>query len=340
MPRLHLPHDPVLVPAVEVRDRHAPGELAVQLHPDRRGRDPHEGGRHGAHQRDDVVHRRRREALLLTVGGCEEVQQIGDEAGRGGVERADTLADGVGGEGLVRDVQPDHRDPPGRAQHDRGGLRVRPHVEFRGRRDVSLRVPTAHEHHLAGQVGDAGLAAQGGRDVGLRPGGHQRDLAGVGEDRVDDDVHAVPGVLGERRRRQRRPVEAGGAVGAGVGGEFAEEGAMGTRGDDRVGGGAVVGRVGDTLDRKRGRCAAVGRGGAHACAGEARDRADGQGVAGHEAERLVPAHRGDGLDAHVRQAGGDEDGEGVVVAGVAVEDEAGRRGGRGHGSSVPPAVGP
>jgi len=127
-------------------------------------------------------------------------------------------------------------------------------------------------------------------------------------------------------------------VGTGIGGEFAEEGAVGTRGDDRVGGGAVVGRGG--AHGGGGVTAVVGRAGAHGGAGEARDRADGQGVAGHEVEGLVPAHRGDGLDAHVRQAGGDEDGEGIVVAGVAVEDEAGRRGGRGHGSSVPPAVGP
>ena len=61
-------------------------------------------------------------------------------------------------------------------------------------------------------------------------------------------------------------------------------------------------------------------------AGDPRDRRYRQCVAGHLPDRLVAVHRGDGHQVDLGITVGEKEGDGVVVTGIAVEDDLGRHG--------------
>ena len=71
----------------------------------------------------------------------------------------------------------------------------------------------AHHDDPLHPLDDAGLLADGKRDVRVRADGHERDRPGiVRQDGVDDEVHGMAFVEVERRGGQHGPVEPGIAV--------------------------------------------------------------------------------------------------------------------------------
>ncbi len=131
----------------------------------------------------------------------------------------------------MRDVQPDHRDGPARAEHDLCGLRVSQDVELGARGHVARVVRSAHQsdathafHKLrvhAGEQGDVGQRAR--RDDGygtrfvvaddVRDEVHRvaRILGGAGGGQLGAVQAAVSvDLLGDDLRRDQRPIRPGG----------------------------------------------------------------------------------------------------------------------------------
>jgi hypothetical protein len=156
---------------------------------------------------------------------------------------------------------------------------------------------TAHEHHLAHPVDDARLLACGEGDVREPAGGHEGDLARLARhDRLDDQIDRVPRVELQRRLGQHGPVHA----------RFAMD-------------------VWGQLDRANERPWAAGReGNPH----QTCDLGHRERVAGDLLERLVAHHGGHGDEFDFWTAVGEQDGDGVVVPGIAVQDDL-----AGHGGS-------
>ena len=192
----------------EVGHGHPEGESAGEFHVERNphglhhGRVDHEG--HGA----GVVHRRVVEALLVFVGVTEELEQFAHESRRRGVDGRDRRGDLGRRERLMRQVEADHGERPRLVEDDVRGLRVDHDVELARRRPVADVDPAAHQHHLLDPGCDARLFAHGQRDVGEGPRRYQGDLAGFGRhDRVDDEVHRVPGIERQRGLGQHGTIE-------------------------------------------------------------------------------------------------------------------------------------
>lgn len=282
----------------QVGDRHAESERARELDVER--------GPHRAHDArvDDVghgagvVHGRVVEALGVLVGVREEVQQLAREAGRSGTDRGDARGDLIGRERLVGDIEPDHRERPARREHDVRGLRVDDDVELARRAPVAHVHASTHEHDLLDPLDDARLAAHGESDVGEGAGRHERDGARlVRHDRVDDEVDRVAAVELDRGLGQHGPVEPRLSVDVGRRLDLAHERALRPAGERH--------RV------------------------EPDDSGDGERVARDLLDRLI-AHDGrDGEQVDLGRAVGEHEGDRVVVAGVAVQDDL-----LGHGPSL------
>ena len=185
---------------------------------------------------------------------------------------------------LMREMQPSHHQWSAVVEHDVGGLRVDPDVEFGGRGAVAEQ-PATHQRDSGDAMRDVGCEPQGESDVGERSGGHQPHTF-VGAHRVDDVTHGVFAVHHTRGRGQIGAVES--ALTVHVRGVL-------RRGHERPNGALVNRNVEPEkiLHHER-----VVRGGLDGC------------VARH------------GRDAEqVRVARRHHDGQRVVVAGIAVEDD-------------------
>ncbi len=231
-----------------------------------------------------VVDRGMGHAEDVAVGRLEEPQQAEH---RGGERRAECLDPGLHlgrRADLVRQVERDDRQRDAAGDDRGGGLGIDEGVELGGGRDVAEGDRAAHPDDLAR------LAAlcQRRRDVGQR--------AGRDQDRLGRQL------VGDQSQRAAR-------VGA----------------DDGVGQlGAVDARhaVDVGRDHQLARQRAVGAGG-HRHVGAAGQRQHAARVLGRARERLVAGHRRDRHQVDRRVAEREQHRDGVVVAGVAVEDDAG-----------------
>jgi hypothetical protein len=232
-------------------------------------------------------------AFAAVLGGVEAFEEIGpggDGGAYGGAEGAHAFDPRTGGQGLVGDVEGhDHQRHAG-FEHDISGFGVDVDVELgRGGDVAALETAAAHQDDLGHAGDDVGGALEGGGDVGEGAEGAEGDQAcGVGAEGVDEVVDGVLVLQGMGRLGQRDAVEAGLAVDVFGGDELAFQGAV---------------------------CACVDGG---LVAAEFDDLA---GVPLGEGQGHVPGDGGEGKDLKLRAGEGEEDGDGVVLAGVGVDDD-------------------
>ena len=236
--------------------------------------------------RDRVVDRRSLPPVRLAVVDGEELDELRDERADPPGLRQPPLHLRPG-DGLVRDVEPDHRHVDVGGEDERGGLGVGPDVELGSRGHVALGDRPAHDDDLREPVGAVPLEVS--RDVRQRS---RRDERHGSRRRGDGRGNPADGVGRDRlgaRLRQRRAVEAALAVHVRGDDELALERPVGTRGDRHI-------RAASELE--------------HA-----------QRVRGRLLERLVPVGRRHAEELELRAREREEQRDRVVVAGVAVEDD-------------------
>ena len=193
----------------EVGDGHPEREGAGELDVEGHSNDLHDGRVDDERDGAWVVHGRVVEPLLIFVGVTEEREQVTHEPCRAGADGGDRGRDLGGCQGLVREVESDHREWPLLVEDDVRGLGVDDDVELARRAPVAHVDPAAHEHDLLDAFGDARFLPHGERDVREGTGRHEGDLAGLGRhDGVDDEVDGVPGVEFDGGLRQHGPIEA------------------------------------------------------------------------------------------------------------------------------------
>ena len=277
----------------EVGDRHAEGVAPGELDVDRR---------RGGHDRRGRSRRRPRTGRAPAGAGSparrgrcapkNSSSSVTNRAGRG-AERGDAVDDVRGGEGLVGEVEPDHRDRPALAEHDVRGLRVGDDVELGGGAPVAARRsrrPSARPRRTRSAM--RGSLRTASATLVSAAGRHERDRAGlVRHDRLDDDVDGVARV---ERRASARAAPARRV---------------------RCSPWMVVRRLDGRATSGRGQPAANGTPVMPAIVG------DDERVAGDVLQRRVAHHRGDREQLDLRVAVGEQQRDGVVVAGVAVEDD-------------------
>ncbi len=197
----------------------------------------------------------------------------------------------------ARDVPTDELELQARPQHDVDGVRVGPHVVLGDGRDVADVIGDGAHHTVRGmRSGSDGIALERAGDVGQRPEGDERELAGVVVRRLQQGVDGVAGVGRAALEGEADVAHAVGAV-------------------------HVLGRDQRELERRR--LTDVDR---HveapaqlACVERVLDAELERHVAGHDADA-------DHVDARVGQR--DDERDGVVGAGVGVDEE--RAGSRRH----------
>ncbi len=188
---------------------------------------------------------------------------------------------------LLEDVQAVHRDRHTGGQQDRRRLGVVPDVELRDRRGVPGRHGPAHEHDPLDVAGHLGVAAQQQGDVRERCGRDQGHRARGGQDLPVQEGDGVDGHRGPGGRGQAQVAHAVGAVHRGRAGRLQQR-ALGAPGHRDVGGARLL--------------------------------QHGEGVADHPVHVGVPGHAGHRPEVESRVAYGEQQGQGVVDAGVAVDD--------------------
>ena len=167
-----------------------------------------------------------------------------------------------------------------------GRLRVHPDVELRRGGPVAAIGAAAHQIERLRPLGDARLTVQGRRNVGERAGRHQRHVRG-GHHRLHNKIHRVPVLRRAAGRRQAGAVHT--ALAVDVGGDHQRQ-----RGGARVAGIDRDIRAADLVQYL-------------------------QRIAGDVGQVAVAAHRSDPQD--LQMPGRQHDGKGVVVAGIAVEND-------------------
>ena len=183
------------------------------------------------------------------------------------------------------DIEAGHQQRAAVVEDDRRRLGVCPDVELADGAAVAERAP-AHERDAGDLVGEVGRPPEGQRDVGQRPDG--------------DDPQA-------RLAAARLDEEGDGIVASRPGAGFDEGGAVEAAGTVDVAGG-------DLLGEQRTR-----RAGVHGRVDASRSRIT-RALCVVRVQRRVAGHRRD--PDELAQVGGDDDGDGVVVTRVAVEDDA------------------
>ncbi len=211
-----------------------------------------------------------------------------------GGERLDAVGEA---EHAVGHVERDHGDRHAAPQHDVGGLGIDIDVELGSRGDVAdLEIGARHHHDLADPRRDVGSLDQRHADVGERPEGAERDRSRLlAAQRVDDVVDAVLRLERLLRLRQVGAVEPGRPV-------------------DMLGG--------DQHPAHRPLAAGIDR---HLRAAGELDHL--QRIPGILGEADIAADRDDAEDVELLRRGqGEEDRDGVVLAGVGVDDDLARHG--------------
>lgn len=216
-------------------------------------------------------------------------QDIEDEFGDRAADGAHPVLQFRGGLRLVREVEPHHGDVPIGTEHHIGGLRVGIDVEFRRRRDVTPGVASPHRDDFLHPLYDARFLAGGECDVGVGTDGYQRDgLRLMRHDRVDDEVDGMPPVEIKRGGRQHGAVEPG--IAMNLEGQHLV--------DDERAGRALRDRHLDAISR-----------------------AYGQRIARGVLDIVVARNRGDAEKVDARVAGRQQDGDGIVVPRIAVQND-------------------
>ena len=155
---------------------------------------------HGRHRHRIVQRRTEPVVEALGVARPVEREQIGHDGrhvGPGGADGGD--ARGVGAD-LVGDVQAGHQQARPRFEHHHRRLGIAPDVELGRGGDVAGRGAPAHERDAGDEVGQVGREPEGQREVGERPGRHE-PAPGPGAHGLDEELD---GVAGSGRTRQRR----------------------------------------------------------------------------------------------------------------------------------------
>ena len=186
------------------------------------------------------------------------------------------------------DLQRHERNRPAAVEHDRGGLRVGPDVELRGGGEVPLPDRATHDADLGDPREQLRVRPHEARDVRQRPGRDERDAVRRSADQPRQQLHGALGHGPDSRFRQVRAVEAGRAM-------------------------DVIGDVAGPHERAR-------RPGRHRDVGPAEERQDAKRVTGGVLHARLAGHGRDPQDPELGACEREEDGQGIVVAGVAVED--------------------
>src|SRR5580704_1124184 len=237
------------------------------------------------------------------IAGLVQAVEIGAEDFAGGL--ADGILRGFEGADLffadddfAGDVEADHGERNAGIEDDARGFGIHIEIEFGGGSDVAAAERAAHDDDGFDQRSNRGIGFEDGGDVGERADGDDGNFARVG---ADDAAN-----------------EFGGGFGDGLGFGFGEIHAA-----EAVVAVGVFG--GDEAANER-----SGGAGGYGDVGAAGDFNQAQGVGKSERERDVAADWRDGFDVEFGGAEGEEDGDGVVDAGVGVEDDAVGFGGSGR----------
>ena len=239
-------------------------------------------------------------AIAVHVEAVVEIQHTGDRGRDRCADSADRIQPRRRGDRLVGDVQRQHHDRPAALEHRMGGVRVDIDIELGRRRGVAgdHRGP-AHQHDFADFGQDARRLDDGLGDVGQRPQRAKRDAVRPGGQAcLDDKIHRMP--LGRRHgwRRQVAAVQPGLAM-----------------------------HIFRRYQRPQHRS---GTAGIHRNVGAPRQFHQPARIGGGQLQRYVAGDAGDAADIElVRRGHGHQQGDGIVLAGVGVDDD----GAGGHGGS-------
>ena len=239
------------------------------------------------HHRARVVHGRAFIADGL-VELVEELQPLRDDIAHGISQRADALEVLRHDERLFRYVETCHEDGDAGLEDDLCRLGVHQNVEFRRGRPVAVGDAAAHEGNLLDLRLQFRMRQQKRRHVGLRTCGNDRDRLGRLAQDLCHQLDRAKGRNLHRRLGKRRTVEPGFSV-------------------DRR-------RVHHVIGQRMG--AALGDGGV-----DAKQRTHTKGVVGGLFDADVAAARSHGKDVKSTAALRQGPADGVVMTGVAVQND-------------------
>ena len=227
---------------------------------------------------------------LFHVRAAEELHQLRDELRHVRVDLRQLSHPLRRGQHLVRDVQPDHRHRPARAENDLRGFRVCQDVELGAWGHVARVVRATHQGDATHALHQLGIHAGEQGNVGQRPRGHEGDGPRfVLSDNVRDEVHRVAGIQLGPGGGQLRAVQAAIPV------DFLRNDLRRHHRAVRPGGEGNAGDVAYSCQR--------------------------QGILGDLLQRLVARHRRDRQQIQVWVSPGQEHGNRIVVPRIAVQDD-------------------
>ena len=233
----------------------------------------------------------------VVVGGhilrAVEIEHAADRCCRRRAERADRLQPRRRRDRLVRHVEPDHGERDARLEHDMRGVRIGEDVELGGRGDIAGADGPAHRHDLAHIREHRRVLDDGECDIGKGPKRGERNRLRCRKERLDQEIDRVGRFGRVARFRQVRAVYARGPVDALGGDRFAHQGARAAGIDGHLRPAAEVpdpARI--ALGQRQRDIAGYGR----------------------DAQKVELFRRGEGQ----------QQGDGVVLAGVAIDDQRAR----------------
>ena len=233
----------------------------------------------------------------VMVGGhvlrAVKVEHAADRRRRRRAERADRLQPRRRRNRVVRHVEPDHGERGARLEHDMSGVRIGEDVELGGCGDIAGADGAAHRHDLAHIREHRRVLDDGERDIGKGPKRGERDGLRRREERIDQEIDRVDRFGRAARFRQVRAVYARRPVDALGGDRLAHQGARAAGIDRHL---RPAAEVPDPA------CIALGQ--------RQRDIAGN----GRNAQKVELFRRGEGQ----------QQGDGVVLAGVAIDDQRAR----------------
>src|SRR6266849_241880 len=234
------------------------------------------------------MRRRGGKAIVEAVGIPEEGKEVGYEGGYRAIGSSQSLDHFIGCQSLMCHFQRAHSNRPATAKHDSGGLGIEVDVELGGRGSITKADCSTQERNGLDLGDDGRLAAYGGSDIGKRAGRHKRDVAVRPEQRFNEQVYGVEFHGFDIRFGYARPIQARFPVDVGRVLCWAQQRAIHATGNGYV---------------------------AEIC-----QRADLQRVVRGLIKRLIARDGGYSYQVNLGMTARQQDGNGVVMAGVAIED--------------------
>ena len=145
--------------------------------------------------------------IALVIRDFEKLEQFRrDQAGAvaARANRGDVLRQC---QGLMRDVQPEHRHIRAARENDVRGVRIAEDVELGGWGPIAQFRTAAHQHDFLNQWHDSRLEAHRRRHVGHRSDWAERDFVRVVQYALDDEVSRSSRLSPATRQRQGWPLE-------------------------------------------------------------------------------------------------------------------------------------